>query len=250
MGTALRALVTGGHKRLGRAITLALAQAGYDVCIHYRHDRELAETAATEVRALGRRAAVVGGDLSDTTQLTRIIDETAKQLLGLDLVVACAASYRATALDATDAAHFDQVLGENARAPIDLLLHARPWLQASGDGRAVVIGDLAGTAPYRGYLAHSMAKAALHMGVRGLAAEWAPHILVNGVVPGAVLAPTTMAPAQWAELQSRVPLGISALSDPQLPVRAVVDTVLWLAKAPRFITGQLVAVDGGRMARW
>ncbi|MBI5607611.1 MAG: SDR family oxidoreductase, partial [Deltaproteobacteria bacterium] len=86
--------------------------------------------------------------------------------------------------------------------------------------------------------------------VRGLAVEWAPHVLVNAVVPGAVLAPESMAAAQWAAVQSRVPMGPEVLRNPQLPVQAVVDAVLWLAQAPRFVTGQLIPIDGGRTARW
>ncbi|MBI5607831.1 MAG: SDR family oxidoreductase, partial [Deltaproteobacteria bacterium] len=162
MGAAPRVLVTGGHRRLGRAIAVALAQAGYDVCIHHRNHPELAASAAAEVRAAGRRAAVVCGELSDTQQVRAIVEHAVHTMHGLDLVVASAASYRTTDAERASAAHLDQVLAENARAPVDLLMHARPHLQASRDGRAIVVGDLAGVTPYRGYLAHSMAKAALH----------------------------------------------------------------------------------------
>ncbi len=250
MGAAARVLVTGGHRRLGRAISVVLAQAGCDVCIHYRSHTDEATTTAAEVRATGRRVTVVSGELTDTQQVRAVVDHAVQHLHGLDLVIACAASYRATDPERASAAHLDQVLAENARAPVDLLMHAHPHLQASRDGRAIVVGDLAGLTPYRGYLAHSMAKAALHMAVRSLAVEWAPQVLVNAVVPGAVLAPEGMAAAQWAGLQSRVPLGPEVLRNPQLPVQAVVDAVLWLARAPRYVTGQLIPVDGGRTARW
>jgi len=235
---------------LGRAITLALAQAGYDVCIHHRHHPEQAATAAAEVRATGRRATVVCGELSDTQQVRAVIEHALHHLHGLDLVVACAASYRTTDPEHASADHLDQVLAENARGPVDLLMQVYPHLHSSRDGRAIVVGDLAGLTPFRGYLAHSMAKAAVHMAVRSLAVEWAPHVLVNAVVPGAVLPPETMPASQWAGLQTRVPLGGEVLRNPQLPVQAVADAVLWLARAPRFVTGQLIPVDGGRTARW
>jgi 3-oxoacyl-[acyl-carrier protein] reductase/pteridine reductase len=247
--TGKRVLVTGGHKRLGRAIAQTLAAAGADVAISWRKDEAAARATVAELQACGVRALAVRAELTETRQVARLIAEVADQFGGLDGVVASAASWRTTPLQDLDAATLDQVLAENARAPVDLLLQAWPWLRRSADGRAIVVGDLAGVLPYRDRLGHSMAKAALHAAVRGLAAELAPTVIVNAVVPGAVLAAAEDA-ATWSQRLQRVPMAPLAVADPQLPVAAVCDTVRWLASCPRYVTGQLVAVDGGRLAHW
>lgn len=245
-----RALVTGGHKRLGRAIALGLGAAGWDVAVHYRRDQAEAQEVVLALRALGRQSLAVQAELTDSAQVAQLVTDAAQGLGGLDLVVACAASYRPTDLRRTTAAHLDAAWAENARAPVELVLAARNLLEAGGDGRAILMGDLAGLTPYRGYLAHSMAKAALHAAVRALASELGPHLLVAGIAPGAVLKPVDEPDASWDRLQTQVPMGANALDDVALPVRAVVDAVLWLARAPRYVAGQVVAIDGGRSARW
>lgn len=244
------ALVTGGHRRLGKAIALSLGRQGFDVAISYRNGAELAHQAVRELQALGVRATAVAAELTDSQQVRELVDQVADQLGGLDAVIASAASYRPTPLALLDAQQLDRVLVENARAPVELLLSAAPLLRASGDGRAVLLGDLAGITPFRGYLAHSMAKAALHAAVAGLAAEWAPQILVGGVAPGAVMQPEELADPDWRRLQAQVPMGKVAMDQPEVPVEAVCAAVLWWLTCPRYAGGQVLRVDGGRSARW
>jgi NAD(P)-dependent dehydrogenase (short-subunit alcohol dehydrogenase family) len=244
------ALVTGGHRRLGRAIALHLADHGYDVVISYRRGEAEVASALHELGLRGARAVALQAELTDAAQVRALIADTAALAGRLDAVVASAASYRPTPLGELDGSQLDQCFAENARAPVELLLAAAPWLRQSGDGRAVLIGDLAGITPLRGYLAHSMAKAALHAAVAGLAAEWAPHIVVGGVAPGAVLPPETMDSLAWEALQSRVPMGQLAMDQPTEPVLAVCAAVHWWLSCPRYATGQVLRVDGGRSARW
>lgn len=244
------ALVTGGHRRLGRAIALDLADRGYDLVISYRDG---AADAASALQALGERGAgavALQAELTDSAQVAALVRDAVALRGRLDAVVASAASYRPTPVAQLDAAQLDMCFAENARAPVELLVAAAPWLRQSGDGRAVLLGDLAGFTPLRGYLAHSMAKAALHAAVAGLAAEWAPHIVVGGVAPGAVLAPADMDAAAWARLQARVPMGARALEQPSEPLQAVCAAVLWWLTCPRYATGQVLRVDGGRSAQW
>ena len=158
-----RVLVTGGHKRLGRAVARHLAGLGARVAIHYRHDAKLAEDLARDLGGLA-----IGAELTDPAEVSRMVAEVERHLGGLDLLVGSAASWQATDLATATAEDVDAALHANARAPVDLVLRCRPHLEASPDGRVVVFGDLAGVTPFRGHLAHSMAKSALHAAVR----EW------------------------------------------------------------------------------
>jgi len=245
-----RVLVTGAHRRLGRAVALDLAAAGADIAVHHRHAGDNALAVAAAIRDLGRRAIVVQAELTEPARVAALLAHVAGFFGGLDLVVACAASYEATPVDHVSAADLDRVLSCNARAPVDLVLQAHALLAASPDGRAVIFGDLAGMTPLRGYLAHSMAKAALHAGVRALAAELAPQVVVNAVVPGAVLRPAAMSPEAWSRTQQSVPMAEIVEQDPQAGVLAITQAVRHFATCSRFVTGALHCVDGGRSARW
>lgn len=240
-----RVLVTGGHKRLGLAIARQLAGQGARVAIQYRRDAELAVVVAKELGGVALQA-----ELTDAGDVERLVAEVGRQLGGLDLLVVCAASWQTSVLASVAGAHLAETLQANAQAPVELILRCRPLLAGSTDGRVVVLGDLAGVTPFRGYLGHSMAKSALHAAVRGLAAELAPEVTVNAVLPGAVLAPDELSADQWRALQRPVPMGELALRDPAEPVRAVVEAVAWLAGCNRYITGVLLPVDGGRSAKW
>jgi NAD(P)-dependent dehydrogenase (short-subunit alcohol dehydrogenase family) len=245
-----KVLVTGGHKRLGQAVALDLAQRGCHVAIQWRSDEAEALETVAALRDFGVAAHAFQAELSDSAAVARLVTAAAAAMNGLDLAVAAAASWEPSDVDHLAAADLDRALQTNARAPIDLVLRCLPYLRASPDGRAVLFGDLGGITPYRGYLAHSMAKAALHAGVKALAGEVAPKVVVNAVVPGAVLRPADDAPEAWERLQRSVPLGAFAVADPTEPVRAVTEAVAWLASCPRYVTGQLLIVDGGRNARW
>ncbi len=245
-----KALITAGHKRLGRAIALALVDAGFDVAIHYRADPQAAEDVVAAARARGRRAIALQAELTDSAAVRQLVAQAADFLDGLSLVVLAAASYVPTPMATLDAGQLDRAFAQNARAPVELVLAARPFLAASGDGRVVVLGDLAGQIPYAGYLAHSMAKAALHAAVRGLAAELAPEVTVNAIVPGAVLQPDDLPQSAWRHLLEAVPQGQVLATDPAAGSRAVAESVIHLSHCSRFVTGTFLTIDGGRTARW
>ncbi len=245
-----KALITAGHKRLGKAIALALVEAGFDVAVHFRRDPEAAEAVVTAARLAGRRAVALHAELTDSESLPALVAGAAEGLGGLSLLVLAAADYTPTPIDALSAAQLDRAFAQNARAPVELALAARAQLTASGDGRVVILGDLAAQIPLHGYLAHSLAKAALHAAVRGLAAELAPEILVNAVVPGAVLRPDDLPESAWQRLLDVVPQGAVVAADPAAGSRAIAETVVYLSTCSRFLTGTFVTVDGGRTARW
>ncbi len=245
-----KALVTAGHKRLGRAIALALVEAGYDVAIQFRSDPAAAAEVVAAAHARGQRAVALQAELTDSAALPALVAQAAAALDGLSLLVLAAASYDPTPVATLDAVQLDAAFANNARAPVALALAARPWLVASGDGRIVVLGDLAAQIPLAGYLAHSLAKAALHAAVRGLAAELAPAVTVNAVVPGAVLRPDDLPLAAWHRLLDALPQGQVAAADSAAGSHAIADAVLYLAQTSRFVTGTFLTVDGGRTARW
>lgn len=233
------ALVTGGGVRLGRAISMGLAESGYDLVVHYRSSRDDADHVVRAAGALGRRALAVPADLAEASAPAALV-EAAREAFGrLDLLVNNAASFDERPLEEVDAEAWDAVMGLNVRAPHLLVRAAAPLLRAAR-GSVVNILDLSAFQPWTGYPAHAVSKAALAHLTRIQARALAPEVRVNGVAPGAVLPPDDFPPQRLEALRARTPLG--TLGTPEDVVRAV----LYLASAP-FVTGEILTVDGGRL---
>lgn len=233
------ALVTGAAVRVGRAIALELARTGADVAVHYRSSAAEAEQTVNEIRGLNRRAAALPAELSDPEQCRELVRAAASALGGLDYLVHSAASFDRVALEETDEAVWDAALDLNARAGFLLAREAAAWLR-SRHGRIVLISDALARQPVRGYLAHGVSKAAVEGLVRSLALELAPEVSVNGVTPGTVLVPEGTPPEQAARWAKRLPL--QRLGAPEDVAR----TVAFLCNGPAYVTGQILAVDGGQ----
>ena len=233
------ALVTGAGVRLGRAIALALGEAGADVAVHHRRSASEAEDVARTIRAFGRRAVPVAADLSDPAACAGLVRDAASALGGLDLLVHSAANFHRATLEETDAALWDDAMNVNARAGFLLAREAAPLLRRRR-GRVVMISDLLASAPVRRYAAHSASKAAVEGVVRALAIELAPEVSVNGVAPGTVLVPEGTPAALVERWAQEAPLERNG--DPS----DVSAAVLFLCGGPAFITGQILRVDGGK----
>lgn len=233
------ALVTGGAVRLGRAISLGLAEAGYDLLVHYRSSRRAAEDLAHAVDGLGRRCALFQADLSDPAAPDAVAASARSAYGRLDLLVNSAAGFDSRPLGQVDAAAWDGVMGLNVRAPHLLVRAAEPLLRAAR-GAVVNVLDLSAFQPWSEHPVHAVSKAALAHLTRVQARALAPDVRVNAVAPGAVLPPEGYPPERLEALRARTPLGTLGTPDD------VVRTVVFLAGAP-FITGQIVAVDGGRL---
>lgn len=233
------ALVTGAGVRVGRAIALALADAGADVAVHYRESAGPAQDAVSQIRAAGRRAVALEADLVEPQACRELVQATIRELGTIDLLVHSAANFHRAPLAETDEVLWDSAMDVNARAGLLLVREAAPTLRAQG-GRVILVSDFLAVTPAKNYLAHSVSKAAVEGLVRALAVELAPEVSVNGVAPGTVLVPDGTPPEQAARWASQVPLQRNG--DPA----DVAATVLFLCAGPRFLTGQVLRVDGGK----
>lgn len=232
------ALVTGGAVRVGAAISEGLARAGYDLVVTYRSSEGPARALEQRVRDLGRRCALVWADLSDPQACAAVVRAAEDTYGRLDLVVNSAATFFSRPLEAVSAAAWDQVMAVNVRAP-HLVVRAAADLLRESSGAVVNIVDLSALEPWVGYPDHSVSKAALAHLTRVQARALGPEVRVNAVAPGAVLKPDDESDERWAARGEATPLRrTGSPSD-------VVDAVLYLASAG-FVTGQVLAVDGGR----
>lgn len=233
-----RALVTGGGRRIGAEIAFALGARGVQVAVHYQSSRAGAERVCQRIDREGGRALALQADLRDREQARRLVGEACDRLGGLDLLVLSAAQFEPQGLAAAADRVWDDTLALNLTAPQVMAERAAPALREAR-GSIVLVTCTSRLAPYRGYLAYQVSKAALYQLMRLLALELAPDVRVNAVAPGSVLPPDGWSAEQVAELTDRIPLRrIGEASD-------VADAVVQLARSP-WITGSEIVVDGGR----
>jgi len=237
------ALVTGSAHRLGRAIALGLAEAGYDLALHHRDSGDAARDVANLARDGGVAAKTFTAELSAAKSVLALARDVVDWYGRVDLLVNNASAFFPSPLDATSAADVgraaDVFHAVHVRAPL-LLIHAlAPGMRERGSGAVVNITDLAVNRPKPGYAPYTASKAALVSLTQSLARELAPTIRVNAVAPGAILPPKDAGPDEEKRLAARVPMG--RLGTPE----EVAATVLFLATGPTYVTGQVVAVAGG-----
>ncbi|GMR14241.1 MAG: 3-oxoacyl-[acyl-carrier-protein] reductase [Gemmatimonadota bacterium] len=232
------ALITGGAVRVGRAITLGLVDAGYDVVVNYHSSENPARELAALAEARGRKALIVQGDVSDPGDVARIGEAVRSQCDRLELLVNSASSFHATSLLDIDSDEWDRVMEVNLKGPHLVVRECADLLRAAC-GAVVNIADHMGLEPWVHYAHHSVSKAALIHLTRIQAKALAPHVRVNAIVPGLVLAPEALSEEELA-----AEIAATALHATGSP-EDVVRTVLFLASSP-YITGQMIVVDGGR----
>jgi pteridine reductase len=233
------ALITGGAVRIGRAIAMGLAEAGYDVVLSYHSSASAARSVSEDVQALGRRCEVVEGDVADAADVTRIADEVRRTFGRLDLLVNNASIFRSEPLMEVEEAEWDRVMGVNLKGPF-LMVQATADLLAESRGSIVNLVDLSAFQPWVEHPHHAVSKAGLLHLTRVMARALAPRVRVNAIAPGAVLLPDDYDEGMRERSRNRSSLG--TLGSPEDVVR----TVLFLDASP-FITGEVVVVDGGRL---
>ncbi len=235
------ALVTGAGQRLGREIALGLARLGADVAVHFNGSKDGAAQTVSAIAVDGNRAEAFQADLTQATSLQPMVAAVEAALGPIEILVNSAAIYLREDFLSTSLSTLDSQWALNARAPYLLTQLVAPGMKARGRGDVVNVLDVGGAInAWRHYSAYCMTKAALASLTTCLSLELAPHIRVNGVAPGTVLPPVNLGPEVLEQLKARVPQQrFGTPSD-------VVDTVCFLVAGPRFITGQIIAVDGGR----
>ena len=241
MTDARVALVTGGGKRIGRAICLELARAGHDVAVHCRVADEAAEATADEVRGLGRRAAVVTADLADEGQTRALVPAAVAALGPLTVLVNNASVFEDDRVGSLGRDSWDRHIETNLRAPIVL---AETFAAQAPEGAAIVnLLDQRVLKPDPRFFSYALSRNGLWWATRTLAQALAPRIRVNGVGPGPTLPSVHQTPEEFAAEAEATLLG-----RPGSP-EAVASAVRWLVEA-EMVTGQMIAVDGGQHLAW
>lgn len=235
------ALVTGGAKRIGRAISLELATAGYDVAIHFGSDAEAAETTLADVCGLGRRAVILQADLRDVVATHALIGQASLALGRLTALVNNASVFVEDQFETITGQTWSMHMDVNLRAPVML---AQAFAAQAPAGSAIVnVVDQRVLKPDPRFFSYALSKSALWSATRTLAQALAPDIRVNAVGPGPTLASTHQSQAEF-EAEARGTL-LQRPVDPQ----AVAQAVRWLLEA-ELVTGQMIAVDSGQHLGW
>jgi len=235
------ALVTGGAKRIGAETVRLLHQAGYRVIIHCRCSRLAAEELA---QALNKQrpdsAKVIQGDLNNETIYDTLIKQAYQCWQRLDVLVNNASSFYPTPVGSITMDDWNKLINSNMKAPLFLAQAATPYLKQT-QGCIVNMIDIHGQRPMREHTVYCAAKAGLAMITQSLAKELGPEIRVNGVAPGAILWPEN----EMQEHTKNLILERTILKRPGQPVD-IAKTILFLVKDADYITGQIIAIDGGR----
>jgi hypothetical protein len=234
------ALITGAGQRLGRAVALELARAGWGVVVHYRRSAAEAEQVAQEARALGAAAVTVGADLGDGAERHALIGKTIEAAgAPLAALVNCAAMFEHDTIDSFDQASFERHMALNAFTPALLAREFAEALPEDARGCVVNLLDFKLANPYPDHFSYTLSKYALAGATELLARALASRVRVNAVAPGYVLPAPGQAEADYQRLHAQTPLGMGPTPD-------------HIAHAVRFliqndaITGQTIYVDAGR----
>ncbi len=238
-------LVTGAARRIGAAIVTRLQQNGARVAIHYRGSADEAEALAAELnQSREHSAATFQADLLDTEALPGLVERVVDWGGRLDVLVNNASTFYPTPMGEITEQHWTDLVGSNFKAPLFMSQAALPHLR---DNRGAIINivDIHAQRPLRDHPVYGPAKAALAMLTRALAKDLAPEVRVNGVSPGAILWPEDgMSNAGQQAILQQVPLGRAG--DPT----DIAGCVLYLLRDATYVTGQIIAVDGGRSTGW
>jgi len=232
------ALVTGGAKRLGRATALALAKAGADVAITFLRSAREAQHTVIDLSSFGVRSVALRCDITDEKSVRGTIKEVGKELGGLDILVNNTANYETAEFEKLTLNQWDAIFASNARGPF-LVSREAVKLLRQRSGKIINMGSLGGLRPWASHAHYCSSKAAVHMLTKVMAKALAPAIAVNCVAPGMIDLGEKAAAAFMRRMAKQTPMRRNGTGED------IAAAVLFFATAPHFITGQIMAVDGG-----
>jgi NAD(P)-dependent dehydrogenase (short-subunit alcohol dehydrogenase family) len=246
------ALVTGAARRLGRASALALAQAGADVAITFKNSAREARETVIDLSGYGIRAFALHCDVTDEASVRTMMKEVGRELGRIDILVNNAANYEAVEFEKLTVRQWDAIFASNIRGPFLVSREALKWMrrqrpespngatvQAAAQGKIINMGSLGGLRPWATHAHYCSSKAALHMLTKVMAKALAPEIAVNAIAPGMIDLGEKSAAAFMRRMAKQTPMGRNGRGE------EIAEAVLFFATAPHFITGQVLAVDGG-----
>lgn len=232
------ALITGAAKRIGREIALELSRAGANIAITYNGSQREAEQTVRDIGKLGREALAIRCDVRDELNIKETIAEARRELRRIDILVNNAAIYETVEFEDITAEQWDNIFSTNTRGPFLMSKYAAPELRKR-EGRIINIGSLGGIRPWSTHAHYCSSKAALHMLTQTMAKALAPAISVNCVAPGVI----DFGERDRASIHKR----FAAMTPMQRTGKGseIAAAVHFFATCPKFITGQILAVDGG-----
>jgi len=235
--------ITGGARRLGRAIALAMAQAGARVAFTYLNSGEQAKQTLAEIERRGAKGLAISCDARQEDSVIRAIGTALETFGAMDLLVNNAGIYTTARFEEITVEQWDNIFATNVRGPFLVSKHSLPALRRAR-GRIINLGSLGGEKPWSTHAHYCSSKAALHMLTRVMAKALAPEIAVNCVAPGMIDIADDPGPDERNEgffnrMASKTPMRRNGVADD------VVNAVMYFAAASQFITGQILTVDGG-----
>ena len=239
-------LLTGAARRLGRASALALAEAGADVAITFRNSAREARETVVDLCALGVRAFALQCDVTDESSVRVMMKEAGRELGRIDILVNNAANYETAEFEKLTVRQWDAIFASNTRSPFLVSREALKWMRRDRgrgagklEAKIIHMGSLGGLRPWPTHAHYCSSKAALHMLTKVMARALAPEIAVNAVAPGMIDLGEKSAAAFMRRMAGQTPMQRNGRGE------EIAAAVLFFATAPQFITGQILAVDGG-----
>jgi NAD(P)-dependent dehydrogenase (short-subunit alcohol dehydrogenase family) len=241
--TGRSALVTGGARRIGRAIALTLAAHGWDVAVHYGQSRDEAEALAAEIRRHDRRAIALAADLTRESEVATLMPRATEAIGPVTLLVNNASAFERDDVLTVTRASWDRHLETNLRAPFVLMQEFARQLPAGAEGSVVNILDerVWNLTPY--FVSYTVSKAALWTLTQTMALALAPRVRVNGIGPGPTLPSPRQSDAQFRQQVDLLPLRRGTTPD------EIARVVMFILESPA-MTGQMIALDGGQHLNW
>jgi NAD(P)-dependent dehydrogenase (short-subunit alcohol dehydrogenase family) len=231
-------LITGGARRLGRAMALALAEDGADVAITFRNSAREAQKTLIDLAGFGVRAVALRCDITDERSVRSAVKEAVRELGGLDILINNAANYQTVDFEKLTLKQWDAIFASNARGPFLVSREALKHLRRR-KGKIINLGSLGGLQAWATHAHYCSSKASVHMLTKVMAKALAPEIAVNCIAPGMIDLGEKAASGFMRRMAKQTPMRRNGTE------RDIASAALFFATAPQFITGQILVVDGG-----